>query len=415
MCGRLRPPSWWGTSNPVLTIQPGTTVQFAPGTNGANGAALRVGADGQPGSLVATSTSGTTAILLTSGAAAPAAGDWGGVVIGPQGSGTTLENVNIEFAGGPGGNDLAATEAAGLTVEGGDLLAGSAGQTPAPTLSYVVVKDSGGHGFVFAGLDTGLGPNSTDLSVTAWEMNTHYPFVIEANEATTLPANLAATGATSVPTAVVALKSYVSSDCFIPASTTWPAISLPYLVLNNVQVISEDASVAADTLTIAAPNTVQFAGTELDVDPPPGGTNASHGNSFLVANGTNTNRIVFTGNTATAASWAGINFWCTNGNQATGSLLNYAVIEWASSSQTTLDGTGEVSVLDGQATANGPLGPVISNCTFSNYGTTLYGITLFDVSNVSLNAYLAANNSFATANTVLQYCSGQITDGSCPQ
>ncbi len=404
-----------GPNSPVLTISPGTTVEFAPGTNGNNGAALRVGADGQPGSLVVNGTA-AAGVTFTSAAATPAPGDWGGVVLGPQSLGTTLQYASIEFAGGEGASDLAATDAAALTVEGGDVLSGSATPSPAPVLSYVTVAHSAGHGFVFAGLDTGLAPASGYLSVNTWELSLHYPFVIEANTAGSLPTTISASPSTSA-TAVVALHSYVASSCFVDASTTWPAIPLPYFAVNSVQVISQGPTAASDTLTIAAPNTVQFLGTELDVDPPPAGSKLSNGNSYLVANGTATMPITFTSHAGNPSpgDWAGINFWCTNANQQSGSLLNDVTVEYASSSQGTLDGTGEVALGDGQETANGPLGPTISNSTFSNYGSTLYGITLFDVSNVSLNAYLSSNNSFSTANKVLQYCSGQITDGTCPQ
>ncbi len=404
-----------GPSSPVLTISAGTTVEFAPGTNGSNGAALRVGADGQPGSLLVNGTA-TAGVTFTSEAATPLPGDWGGVVLGPLSTGTAIEYATIEFAGGEGANDLPGTDAAALTVEGGDVFAGSATPSPAPFLSYLTVNHSAGHGFVFAGLDTGFHPGSGYLSVNTWELSIHYPYVIEAKEAGTLPTTISATPSTA-PTAVVALHSYVANNCLVDTSTTWPAIPLPYFAVNSVQVISQGPNATADTLTISAPNTVQFLSTELSVDPPPAGTNASNGNSFLMAAGTPTDGITFTSHASnpTPGDWAGINFWCTNANQSSGSMLSYVTVEYASSSQGTLDGTGEVAVGDGQATANGPLGPVISNSTFSNYGSTLYGVTLFDVSNVTLMAYLASNNSFATANTVLQYCSGQITDGSCPQ
>ena len=407
-----------GPSNPVLTILAGTTVEFAPSTGGNNGAALRVGADGQPGSLVANGTS-ASGILLTSESLSPAPGDWGGVLIGPMGGGTSMEYVTIDYAGGAGGNDLPNADAAGLTVEGGDVSSGSASQTPAPLVSYVTVHNSAGHGLVFAGLDTGFGPNSGYISVMNWELTEHFPLVIEANEGGTVPTTISATPSTSA-SAVVAIQTFVNQFCAVEASTTWPAIPLPYFIETTVQVISSGPTGPDDTLTIAAPNTVEFAsGTELDVDPPPAGANSqSNGNSYLVAAGSPGNSITFTSGAASPGlgDWAGLNFWCTNANQSTGSSLSYATIEWAAAVKNSgPTGTGEIAIGDGQQTANGPLGPVIANCSFLNYGTATsdYGIALFDVSNVSLSNYLSANNTFATAYQAIQYCSGQITDGTC--
>ncbi len=404
-----------GAANPVLEVLPGTTILFSPSELGAPGVSLQVGVY-QPGSLLANGAA-DAGIIFGSAATTPAAGDWGGVVFGPQGSGTVIQYATIEYAGGLYDNNLPNTDSAGLTVEGGDVLSGSASQTPAPVLSNLSVNNSAGHGLVFAGLETGFGADAGNIGVTSWETTTHFPLVIEANQGGTIPTSISVTPSPS-PTAVVAFQSYVADACEVPASTTWPAIPLPYLALTTVQVLSQSATASPDTLTIAAPNTVEFAtGTELDVDPPPSGSDVSNGNSFLVANGTTTAPITFTSNAAspTPGAWGGINIWCTNTNQSINSSVTYAAIEWAASTHSGPTGTGEMTVLDGQKSATGPLGPVISNCSFTNYGTGAaeYGIALFDVSNVSLNAY-TANNSFATTNKVIQYCSGQITDGTCP-
>jgi hypothetical protein len=202
----------------------------------------------------------------------------------------------------------------------------------------------------------------------------------------------------------------------VTASTSWPPIALPYLALSNVVVQSTSATAAADTLTIAAPNTIEFAaGVELNVDAPPTGSAVPNGNSFLVANGTVGNGITFTSAGAVPAinPWGGINFWCSGNNQNTGSSLQYATVAYGQSTKSGPTGTGELTVLDGLRTAIGPLGPPIANCTFSNYGATLYGIALVDIQTATFNAY-QANNSFATPRQVIQYCSGQITDGTCP-
>ncbi len=404
-----------GPSSPVLEVLPGTTVNFSPPELGGPGVSLQVGVY-QPGSLVANGTP-DAGILFGSAGLTPAAGDWGGIVIGPQASGTSLQYATVEYAGGLYGNNLPETDSAGVTVEGGDVFSGTASQTPAPVLNNVTITNSAGHGLVFAGVQTGFGADAGTIGVTSWETTSHFPLVIEANEGGSLPTSLSVMPSPG-PTAVVAFKTYVANACEVQASTTWPAIPLPYLVLSSVQVLSSGATAPADTLTIAAPNTVEFAsGTELDVDPPPTGSEVSNGNSFLVANGTPTAPLAFTTNAVSPAlgAWGGINVWCTSTNQSTNSSLTYAAIQWASSSHSGPTGAGEVAVLDGQKSATGPLGPAIANCSFSNYGTGAgaYGIALVDVSSVSLTSYVA-NNSFATTNQVIQYCSGQITDGTCP-
>ncbi len=403
-----------GASNPVLTVLPGTTVMFSGSQLGGPGVSLQVGLEA-PGSLVVVGTS-DAGVLFTSASATPDAGDWGGIVIGPYGSGTLLQYLSVEYAGGLDTNSLPETDSAAVTVEGGDVFALSASQTPAPVLSNVSVDFSGGHGLVFAGLDTGFGPDGGNISVTNWEPSSHFPFVIEANQGGSIPSSISApVPDAGVAYAVVAFHSYVSDSCLVQASTTWPAIPLPYLAVDTINIISQSSTGPADTLSIAAPNIIEFApGTELDVDPPPAG-DMPNGNSFLVANATASNSIVFTSNSATPApaAWGGINFWCSSNNQNSGSSLQYANLQWAASVKSGPTGTGEITVLDGLSTPTGPLGPPITNCTFGNYGSTGFGIALFDVQTATLNAYLA-NNTFATPNQVIQYCSGQITDGTCP-
>jgi hypothetical protein len=389
-----------GPANPVLTILPGTTVLFALTSGGFGATALQIGV-GQPGSLVANGTS-AAGIVFSSASASPAAGDWGGIVIGPQSGGTSIQYATIAYAGGAGANDI--SDDAALTVEGGDVVGGT--QSPAPTLSSLAINNSAAHGLVFAGLNTGFGAGSGNISVDSWEVSNHFPLVIEANEAGTIPVSISATPVSS-PTAVVALNTYVSLEADVVTSTTLPALPLAYLALVTVAVSPPNASAGATTLAIAAPNTIEFSsGTELDVDP------SAFGNAFLQANGTPTNPITFTTNevTPTPGAWGGINFWCNGNAQLTQSSLTYAVIEWATSTNQANSDTGEIAVLNGTTSTNGLQGPLIANCELSHYSD--YGIAMVDVANVSYNAYVS-NNSFANSKSVVLYCTGMITDGSC--
>ncbi len=388
-----------GPSSPVLTVLPGTTVLFAPNLNGFLTAALQVGV-AQPGSLVANGTS-TAGITFTSASAAPAAGDWGGIVIGPGSAGTSFQYASILYAGGPGANDI--EDDAALTLEGGDIVGGS--QSPAPTLANVTISNSAAHGLVFAGVSTGFGQSSGNIQIENWELSSHFPVVIEANEAGTLPTTLSLTPATG-PTSVVALNSYAGGDCNVTSSTTWPAMPYPYLSVANIIVSPLSASDPSVTLTIA-PNIIQFSsGVELDVDP------NLYGTGFLQANGTSSHQISFTTNqaTPTAGAWGGVNFWCVGNAQFSNSSLTYASIQWATSANQANNDTGEVAVLNGTASPTGLQGPVIANCSFDGYSD--YGIAMVDVDNTTYNSYVA-NNTFGTSKKVVLYCTGLITDGSC--
>ena len=390
-----------GPSSPVLTISPGTQIQFIAQPVGALTLALQVGVE-EPGALVADGTSAAP-IVFTSASASPHAGDWGGIVIGPQSGGTTINNARIEYAGGPGANDI--QDQAALTLEGGDLLGGS--QSPTPLLSNLTVSNSAGHGLVFAGQTTGFGPNSANITIANWEQSAHYPLVIEANEGGTIPVTIVATPESS-RTAAVAFNSYVSITSDVITSTTWPAIPLPYLALTTINVTTLNSSSASTTLSIAAPNTIEFtSNSELDVDP------YVNGNAFLQANGTVSDSIVFTSNQAnpTDGAWGGISFWCSGDDQFMNSSLTYASINWATSPNQANNDTGEVAILNETSSPNSIQGPVIAHCSFGNY--TDYGIAMVDISNSSYNSYIAPSNSFATSKNVVLYCTGLITGGGC--
>jgi IPT/TIG domain len=390
-----------GPSSPVLTISPGTQIQFIAQPVGAFTLALQVGVQ-EPGVLVANGT-GTAPIVFTSASASPDAGDWGGIVIGPQSGGTAINNARIEYAGGPGANDI--QDQAAVTLEGGDLLGGS--QSPTPLLSNLTVSNSAGHGLVFAGQTTGFGPNSANISIANWEQSAHYPLVIEANEGGTIPITIFARPVSS-PTAAVAFNSYVNITSDVITSTTWPAIPLPYVALTTINVTTLNSSSASTTLSIAAPNTIAFTAiSELDVDP------YVNGNAFLQANGTVSDSIIFTSNQAnpTDGAWGGINFWCSGDDQFMNSSLTYASIKWATSPNQANNDTGEVAILNETSSPNTIQGPVIAHCSFGNY--TDYGIAMVDISNSSYNSYIAPSNSFATSKNVVLYCTGLITGGGC--
>jgi hypothetical protein len=81
-----------GNSNPVLTIQPGTTVKCLPGVD------IKVGYP-SPGGLVADGATGR--ITFTSGVNPPAPGDWRGIAFYPSSldADCRLRNCKVEYGG----------------------------------------------------------------------------------------------------------------------------------------------------------------------------------------------------------------------------------------------------------------------------------------------------------------------------
>ncbi len=319
-------------------------------------------------------------------------------MIGPQSSaavdaGSVITFATINFAGGPGANGLSDTAA--LTVEGGDVV--SALTSPSPVLSNLSIQNSAGHGIVFAGVDTGFAMGSGSITVSSWEMTGHYPFVIEANQASTLPTSISAPSTPPSPNAVVAFNSYVNPGyCDILTTQTWPSLPVPILSLATLELGGPQNGNAA-TLTISAPNTFEFIpNTELDVDP------AALGLGFLVANGTNGSPLVFT--STDGGAWGGINF-SVGGQPTIGqtpSSLTYAVVEYANNSIPNGPpgyGTGAITVANDLGYASTVPGPTIANCRIENYPS--YGITLFDIQSSSYSSYTGSGNSFGTPAPVL--------------
>ena len=89
-----------GMSTLTLTIEPGVTMKFEKEGQGSMGLTLGNKASMAPVRLIARGTAASP-ILLTSAAATPMAGDWGGVYManGPA-DGNVMENVTVEYAGG---------------------------------------------------------------------------------------------------------------------------------------------------------------------------------------------------------------------------------------------------------------------------------------------------------------------------
>ena len=97
----------------------------------------------------------------------------------------------------------------------------------------------------------------------------------------------------------------------ITANTTWTLAGSPYDVANDITVVE------GVTLTIEPGVTVRFANhARLDV------------RGKILAQGTNANRILFTGSTAQKGWWENLAIQGTSGTPSTGSVLDYVTVEY---------------------------------------------------------------------------------------
>lgn len=175
----------------------------------------------------------------------------------------------------------------------------------------------------------------------------------------------------SLPRGATASSTDVSG--IIATDTTWTLANSPYIVTGNVLVNS------GVTLTIEPGVTVKFnSGKAIQID----GT--------LIARGTNAANITFTSNQTTpaAGNWGYILFgnssrdatYDTNGNYTSGSILEYAVVEYAG-------GSGAVQINYAH--------PFINYCTIRNNKSS------------GIYAYYLSSNDFSgkllkiTNNTIL--------------
>ena len=187
--------------------------------------------------------------------------------------------------------------------------------------------------------------------------------------------------------AVAFADSYVSGP--ISSDTTWALVNSPYIVTGSVLVNS------GVTLTIEPGVTVKFdTGKALQID----GT--------LIAKGNSNNKITFTSNQAAPAAgdWGYILFsnsstdatYDVNGNYTGGSILEYAVVEYA----------GGLSISNNGAVRMDNAHPFINYCIIRNNYTT--GISAANPGNLKIaNSTIAGNNN----STSQQYGGGIYISG----
>jgi hypothetical protein len=381
-------------NRPVLTIEPGVTVTFASGASLSIGMGQTAAA---PGGLQAVGTAASP-IVLTSDAANPSAGAWGGVYFNPTADATsTLSDAVVKYAGQQFAPLLNTPVDLGSIYVDAGTASPLSNSTPLHILlSHLTVSNNGGSGIVFFGPYAGFGPSSGALSITDWA-NGGYPIVIDANSADTLPTTLTTGSGRQGGIGIVMEEQNTGQggQDLLVHDETWPSIPIPYVfdasewtnTAGECGIMVDGTASATITLTIAAPNTVEFQ------KPAAGGTcgiyvSENHSGGRIIANGTASAPVVFTSAQTTPASgdWAGIT---VNSDAMTADFgatsFAYSTFSYAAASTFgTPPGSSEL-FFDGFAaclpSGGGPgtAGPPVTNCTFTNYaGCAIDGLDLLN-------------------------------------
>lgn len=404
------------TNHPVLTIEPGVTVTFASGAYLSIGMAQNTTA---PGGLQATGTAAAP-IVLTSSAASPGAGAWGGVYFNPTADATsTLSNAVVMYAGQQFAPLL------NTPVDLGSIYVDAGTQSPPASstplhilLSNLTVSHNGGSGIVFFGPYAGFAASSGNLTIPDWASG-GYPIVIDGNSADTIPVSLTTGSGHDGGVGIVQEEQNTTGggQQIIVHDETWPALPIPYIVDESqfqqvggcgvfVDGIANQST--PNTLTIAAPNVIEFpkpagggsCGLVIQTNAPGPVTVGGR----LIANGTSSAGIVFTSAQPTPqpGDWAGIEI---DGDPASAGAfgmtsLSYCTVSYAANQGSASADQAEL-LLNGAAATPGtcasyPQGPSVTHCTFSHYSGG--GIVAIDVTD-NPNPYngTASGNVFAPA------------------
>lgn len=261
-----------------------------------------------------------------------------------------------------------------------------------------------GNGLVVDGFDVGFGSGSGNLTLTVHDWGTGFaPFVVSANQASTLPTTLSAQGGVVDLVSGQGAPAGLGGSALVAVTQTWPAIPIPYLVDGLAPgsgggVEIEGAGNSAATLTIASPNTLEFkSGGSINVDP-----NGTAQGALIAQSPSSSSPITFTSSLASpaAGAWGGILFNApSNGGSALQtSRLQGVVIDWAGDGTLTLGSDTTVVSIAAGASASGP---VISGCNIENYPATACAITYSGTFVTPPSpGYAAPNNTFGGQNAV---------------
>jgi hypothetical protein len=377
------------TNHPVLTIEPGVTVTFASNAYLSIGMAQVAAA---PGALQAAGTAASP-IVLTSDAANPSAGAWGGVYFNPTADATsTLSDAVVKYAGQQFAPLLDTPVDLGSIYVDAGTASPLGNSTPLHVLlSNLTVSNNGGSGIVFFGPYAGFAASSGALTISDWASG-GYPIVIDPNSADTVPTTMTTGSGHQGGIGILAEEANTSGggQHILVHDETWPALPIPYIVdesdysntssAGDCGLFVDGTDSATVTLTIAAPNTVEFQ------KPAAGGAcglyvSQNHSGGRILATGTASAPIVFTSAQATPVpgDWAGITVSADPPTADFGTTsFAYCTISYAgemTTSEVFFDGAPTC----GSAIGDGTDGPSVNNCAFTNYaGCAIDGLDLLD-------------------------------------
>lgn len=381
-------------NHPVLTIEPGVTVTFASGASLSIGMGQTAAA---PGGLQAVGTAASP-IVLTSDAANPSAGAWGGVYFNPTADATsTLSDAVVKYAGQQFAPLLnTPVDLGSIYVDAGT--ASPLGNSTALhiLLSNLTVSNNGGSGIVFFGPYAGFAASSGALTIPDW-VSGGYPIVIDPNSADTLPTTLTTGSGRQDAIGILAEEANMSGggQHILIHDETWPSLPIPYIVdesdysdtssAGDCGLFVDGTASATITLTIAAPNTVEFQ------KPAAGGAcgiyvSQNHSGGQIIANASVSSPIVFTSAQATPAAgdWAGITVSSDTADFGSTSFAYCTLSYAAGTTYGAPPGSSELFFNANPAclpSGGGPgtAGPPVTNCAFTNYaGCAIDGLDLLN-------------------------------------
>ena len=267
-------------------------------------------------------------------------------------------------------------------------------------LSNLTVSHNGGSGIVFFGPYAGFAASSGNLTIPDWASG-GYPLVIDGNSADTIPSTLT-TGSSGHDGGVGIVQEEQNTQGggqeLIVHDETWPSIPIPYIIDASQFAQVGGCGVFVDgvanestpnTLTIAAPNMIEFAkptgggscGLVIQTNAPGPVTIGGR----LIANGTASAGIVFTSaqSTPQPGDWAGLEIDADPASAgAFGTTsLSYCTVSYAANPASANADQAELFLNGAAATpgtcASFPQGPPVTNCTFAHYSGG--GIVAIDV------------------------------------
>ncbi len=238
-----------GGGSPRLTIEDGATLAFDPSTD------LYVGYNNY-GSLEVQG--GATGVVFTAADPSPQPGDWNGVFLGTYDSGSQLNGLTVEYAGGNGHGAIWASNAdpqlQGCTVRESShhgLYADAGAVVRIATSTFADNAEDGVRVSAGAALDDDGPPSFAGNALTG---NGGYPVSLPAPSVAEVDGTTAISG--NAADVVRVLTGTVSADA------TWQAQAVPYLVDGDVYVQGNGVPV----LTIADGAELWFAsGVDLYV------------------------------------------------------------------------------------------------------------------------------------------------------